>query len=244
MPLVYSEGDLNTNNIVHLPPKPLIIPDIRLPFACPPPRSDSEGLRTHALAWAQRYSLIGRRGAHRLSTTPLLELGMALCGRSPTHRAEILVCWYLWALTLDDRIDDGPWAENGALDRFILAVKTLTESDTADPSVEVSRFDDPMLVVLVDDLWPRTKCLGEERWRHRLVQHLIQHLRAQATLVRVRDTHTSLTLAEYLPLRRDSFGAMFFFDLIDAAETLDPYEHSADIDWWNTLREYCADIIA
>ena len=119
----HSEGDPGTSHSDYLPPAPLIIPEIRLPFAGPPPRSDSDQLRTHALAWAQRYGLIGRRGAHRLSTTALLELGIALCGRAPTHRAEILVCWYLWALTLDDRIDDGPWAENGALDRFITAVQ-------------------------------------------------------------------------------------------------------------------------
>ena len=240
----HSEGDPGTSHSDYLPPAPLIIPEIRLPFAGPPPRSDSDQLRTHALAWAQRYGLIGRRGAHRLSTTALLELGIALCGRAPTHRAEILVCWYLWALTLDDRIDDGPWAENGALDRFISAVQDLTESGAADPSGEISQYDDPMLAVLVDDLWPRTKCLGGKRWQHRFERHLIQHLRAQATLVRMRDTHTGLTLAEYLPLRRDSFGALFFFDLIDAAETLDPYEHSVDIEWWSTLREHGADIIA
>jgi pulcherriminic acid synthase len=38
----------------------------------------------------------------------------------------------------------------------------------------------------------------------------------------MRDTGTAFTLAEYLPLRRDSFGALFFFDLIDAVETLAP----------------------
>nr|WP_314560392.1 cytochrome P450 [uncultured Pseudomonas sp.] len=179
-----------------------------------------------------------------MNNTALLELGVALCGRSPTHQAELLLCWYLWALILDDRIDDGPWAENGALDRFITAVQALTENDGAGPSDEVTRFDDPMLVVLVDCLWPQTKCWGGDRWRHRLVRHLIQHLRAQATLVRMREAETVLTLAEYLSLRRDSFGALFFFDLIDAAETLDPYEHPAETEWWNTLREHSADIIA
>lgn len=238
------EGAPGTPYGGHLPTTQLVIPEIRLPFAGPPPRSDSERLRTHALAWAQRYGLIGRRGAHRLSTTALLELGVALCGRAPAPQAEILVCWYLWALTLDDRIDDGPWAENGALDRFIIAVEALTEGGDADSSGEISRFDDPMLVVLVDDLWPQTRCLGGDQWRHRLVRHLIQHLRAQATLVRVRETDKALTLAEYLPLRRDAFGALFFFDLIDAAESLDPYEHPADTAWWNTLREHGADIIA
>ena len=244
MPPAHREGDPGTRHNGDLPPTPLIIPEIRLPFASSPPRCDSERLRAHALAWAQRYGLIGRRGAHRLSTTTLLDLGMALCGRAPTPRAEILVCWYLWALTLDDRIDDGPWAENGALDRFITAVKALTESAEADPSGETGRFDDPMLVVLADDLWPQTQCWGDDRWRHRLVGHLIQHLRAQATLVRLRETGAALTLDEYLPLRRDSFGALFFFDLIDGAETLDPYAHPANTQWWNTLREHGADIIA
>jgi len=242
MPSTDCEGDYSIKQVYQLPLTPLFIPDILLPFSAPPPRSDSDQLRTYALDWAQRYGLIGRRGAHRLSTTPLLDLGMALCGQAPTHRAEVLVCWYLWALTLDDRIDDGPWAENGALERFIIAVQAVT--DSTDPSGETGRYDDPMLVVLVDDLWPRTQCWGGERWRHRLVQHLIRHLRAQAKLVRIRETDAALTLAEYLPLRRDSFGALFFFDLIDGAENLDPYEYSAGIESWNRLREHSADIIA
>lgn len=240
----HREGDPGTRHSGQLPPPPLTIPDILLPFSGPPPRSDSEQLRTHALAWAQQYGLIGRRGAHRLRTTALLELGMALCGSAPTAQARILVCWYLWALTLDDRIDDGPWAENGALDRFITAVQAVIEGDGTDPSAEASQFEDPMLIVLVADLWPQTQCLGGEHWRRRLVQHLIQHLRAQAMLVSVREADKALTLAEYLPLRRDSFGALFFFDLIDGAESLDPYAHPGDCEWWSTLREHAADIIA
>ncbi|WLI03800.1 cytochrome P450 [Pseudomonas simiae] len=239
------QGCLVTNNseVNVAPPTPLIIPDIQLPFSNPTPRSDHDVLRERVLAWAQRYGLIGRRGAHRLSTTALLDLGMALCGQAPTQQAETLVCWYLWALILDDRIDDGPWAENGVLERFVTAVQAITENDGADPLDEIGRFDDPMLSVLIDDLWPRTRNWGNERWRHRLVQNLLRHLRAQATLVNMRETGAALTLSEYLPLRRDSFGALFFFDLIDAAETLDPYQHSADIEWWSRLREHAADII-
>jgi pulcherriminic acid synthase len=244
MPAAHHEGDSSISHDCHSPPTPLVIPEIRLPFAAPAPRTDSDQLRAHALAWAQRYGLIGRRGAHRLSTTALLDLGMALCGQAPTHRARILVCWYLWALILDDRIDDGPWAEDGELERFIDAVQAVTENDCADPSVETSRFDDPMLVVLAEDLWPQTRPWGNKHWRQRLVLHLIRHLRAQATLVQMREPDTELSLVEYLPLRRDSFGALFFFDLIDAAENLDPYKHPANIEWWNTLRKRGADIIA
>lgn len=245
MPSTHSKSDHDINNSGGLPPTPLIIPDIQFPFSGPAPRSDSEWLRTHVLNWAQRYGLIGRRGAHRLSTTPLLELGVALCGTAPTEQAKILVCWYLWALILDDRIDDGPWAENGTLDRFVTAVQAVTESDDqVEHSGNINQFDDPMLVALVEYLWPRTRHWGNARWRRQLVQHLIRHLRAQATLVQLRETNTALTLEKYLPLRRDSFGSLFFFDLIDAAEALDPYQNSADIEWWDRLREYCADIIA
>lgn len=245
MKLVHTKSFPSTNHDCNLPSTQLIVPHIQFPFPAPPPRSDSDQLRTHALTWAQRYGLIGRRGAHRLSTTPLLELGFALCGSSSTERAEILVCWYLWALILDDRIDDGPWAENGGLEHFVTSVQAVIGNDeSANLSGKISQFDDPMLVALVDDLWPRTRNLGEERWRLQLVQNLVRHLRAQATLVRMWESNAAITLAQYLPLRRDSFGALFFFDLIDAAETLDPYQHSADIEWWNTLREHCASIIA
>lgn len=241
MPPEPHEGDPGgRDDSYHLPSAPLIIPDVQLPFSAPPLRSDTDHLRTHALAWAQQYGLIGRRGAHRLGTTLLLDLGIALCGAAPTDRAEVLVCWYLWALILDDRIDDGPWAENGALERFNTAVQAVTEADGAPGH----RFDDPMLVALADDLWPRTRCWGDERWRQRLVRHLGRHLQAQATLVQVRETDGPLTLAEYLPLRRDSFGALFFFDLIDGAETLDPYLHPECAEGWDRLREHSADIIA
>ncbi|MDN7934654.1 cytochrome P450 [Burkholderia metallica] len=225
-------------------PTTLSIPDIRLPFAAPPPRYDSDHLRSRAIAWAQRYGLIGRRGAQRLSTTPLLGLGVALCGSAPTDRAEILVCWYLWALTLDDRIDDGPWAENGELDRFVTEVQSVIENNGSAPHDQAVQFDDPMLVALNNYLWPQTKCWGNENWRHRLVQHLIRHLRAQATFVQMRESGTLPTVADYLSLRLDSFGALFFFDLIDAAETLDPYQHSPDVEWWNKLRSYSATIIS
>ncbi|SFM97972.1 pulcherriminic acid synthase [Izhakiella capsodis] len=241
----HSKSHPGMSRACHSLSTPLVIPDIQFPFTAPPPRSDSDQLRTHALAWAERNGLIGRRGAHRLSTTPLLELGVALCGSSPTERAEILVCWYLWALILDDRIDDGPWAENGVLERFIIAVQAVTGyDDGANLSHKTLKCDDPMINVLVCDLWPRTRNLGDDRWRSQLVQHLVQHLRAQAALVRMQEIDAAITLTRYLPLRRDSFGAFFFFDLIDAAESLDPYQHSADIEWWNTLREHCANIIA
>lgn len=246
MSVASSKCDSGFNHTDHLPSSQLTIPNIVLPFARLPTRSDTDQLRKKVLSWAQHYNLIGSRGAHRLSTTPLLELGIALCGRASTQRAEVLVCWYLWVLTLDDRIDDGPWAENGALEHFITAVQAITDSalTTPPPLCTSSQLDDPMLIALVDDLWPRTKTLDNEHWRQRLVCHLLQHLRAQAMLIRMRETDTALTLAEYLPLRRDSFGALFFFDLIDAVENFDPYKYSADIDWWNTLREHSANIIA
>ncbi|OAT35370.1 cytochrome P450 [Proteus myxofaciens] len=229
----------------NIPSTLLIIPDIQFPFSAIPSRSDSEYLRGKALIWAQQYGLIGRRGADRLSTTPLLDLGIALCGNAPTERSEILVCWYLWALILDDRIDDGPWAENGVLNDFIIAVQTVTANDnfTEYPD-KIRQFDDPMLLVLAEYLWPKIQSWGDEHWQHQLLQNLIQHLHAQAALVQIREANMPLTLEQYLPLRRNSFGSLFFFDLIDGAESLYPCAYSANIEWWNNLREYSADIIA
>lgn len=55
MPPAPREDDPGTrHDSCHLPPAALIIPDIQLPFSTPPPRSDADHLRTHALAWAQR----------------------------------------------------------------------------------------------------------------------------------------------------------------------------------------------
>ncbi|AWH29583.1 cytochrome P450 [Stenotrophomonas sp. YAU14A_MKIMI4_1] len=221
----------------------LVVPDIDFPFDKAVERPDSKALQLHVLDWGQRHGLIGRRGAHRLRTTPLLELGTALCGQAPSERAQVLLCWYLWALTLDDRIDDGPWAENGVLERFITEIEAITCSDNASLR-QPHATDDPMLAVFAGHLWPLTRDWSNALWQSRLREHLILHLRAQAALVRARQDEATICLDDYLPLRRHSFGALFFFDLVDAAESVDPFTHPASAASWASLREMAADIIA
>lgn len=189
-----------------------VVPDIRLPFSVVPPRDDAEELCSRTIEWGLRFGLIGRRGAARLEKTPLLGLGVALAGSVPAERAEVLLDWFLWALTLDDRVDDGPWAEDGMLNRFSSSVEHILTGEGG------TELRDPMLVVLAEDLWPRSRALAGTAWQQRLRHHLGRHLRAQAELVRRRTTSDPLGEDTYLALRRDSFGALFFFDLIDAAD--------------------------
>lgn len=190
-----------------------------------------------------RHGLIGPRGSARLAATPLLGLGLALAGQAPFDGAAVLMDWFLWALVLDDRIDDGPWADEGALDGFVEAADAIVCGRA------VGGMRDPMLAVLADDLWPRTRRLAEgpglpEPGVDRIRGHLLRHLNAQRELVRRRESPDSMGLAEYVTMRRDTFGALFFFDLIDAADGIVQPADPCGEGCLGTLREHAADVIA
>jgi cytochrome P450 len=215
-----------------------VVPRVWLPFEAPAPRADAEDLRADAIAWAERHGLIGRRGRARLVDSPVLDLGVALAGPAPLPGAATLMDWFLWALVLDDRIDDGPWAEGGVLHRFTGEVEAIVRAGREGP------FCDPMLVVLADELWPRTGGLGGAAWLERFCGDLLRHLEAQDTLVGLRENGGRITVSEYCALRRHTFGALLFFDLMEAA---DGQVQDADLcgaGCRQTLRETAADVIA
>ncbi|GAA4011358.1 hypothetical protein GCM10022247_37170 [Allokutzneria multivorans] len=218
------------------------VPDVRLPFHAPSPRPDGEELRARAIHWGERHGLIGPRGGQRLAETSLLGLGVALTGTAPAAGAAVLMDWFLWAVVLDDRIDDGPWAENGVLDRFTEAVRAVTGGEQDD-------LRDPMVTVLAQDLWPRTASLADSAWLERLRAHLLQHLDAQRELVRIRSTTTDIGVDDYVLLRRHTFGALLFFDLIEAADGTEPHrealrEQAADIvSWTNDIHSVAKDMV-
>lgn len=214
------------------------VPRVRLPFEAPAPRADADGLRANAIAWAERHGLIGRRGRARLSDSPVLDLGVALTGAAPSPRAGTLMDWFLWALVLDDRIDDGPWAEGGVLGRFTAEAAAIVRAQAAGPHA------DPMLDVLGRELWSRTRDMGDDRWLEQLRGHLLRHLRAQNTLLELRESGGRITLAEYCAERRHAFGALLFFDLIEAADGAVQGADPCGEGCWATLRETAADVIA
>lgn len=215
-----------------------VVPRVCLPFSAPPVRSDVEILCRDAISWAEQHGLIGRRGRARLTESDLLGLGVALAGPAPVHGAAVLMDWFLWALVLDDRIDDGPWAERGALDRFTAEVESIVGAGAGPGS------PDPMLAVLTADLWPRTRELGGPDWLERLRRDLLRHLHAQRALVRMRESGQRGTVAEYTRVRRDAFGALLFFDLIEAADGAIQSSDPCGQGCWSTLRALAADIIA
>jgi cytochrome P450 len=98
--------------------------------------------------------------------------------------------------------------------------------------------------VLAADLWPRTLDLGGPAWQARLRGHLLQHLHAQLVLVRMRENATACTVAEYTELRREAFGSLLFFDLIDAADGAIQSADPCGEGCWNDLRALAADVIA
>jgi cytochrome P450 len=215
------------------------VPDVSVPFTGSPARDDAEALRAGAIGWGVEHRLISQRGAARLSNSPLLDLGTALCGSASPRRAGVLMDWFVWVLVLDDRIDDGPWAERGVLDRFTSSVDRIVQGR---PDADAC---DPMLTVLATDLWPRTCQLAEERWVARMRDHLIRHLRAQCVLVRTRVSGQRVPMSTYRRLRRDAFGAYVFFDLIEAAEGLTlAAQRSCDGNCLAWLRQHAADIIS
>lgn len=219
-------------------PTQFVVPRLEFPFEAPPDRRDADTLRENTIAWGERYGLIGRRGRDRLSRSDLLGLGVALAGPAPLPGAAVLMDWFLWALVLDDRVDDGPWAEGGTLDRFTTEVARVIDGE-ADHETR-----DPMVAVLARDLWPRTRALGDAAWLRRVRGHLMRHLAAQGALVHMREAGTQVTVGEYQQNRRDAFGALLFFDLMEAADGAVAPADPCGLGCSQTLRSLAADIIA
>ncbi|MFI6519149.1 cytochrome P450 [Spirillospora sp. NPDC050679] len=212
------------------------LPDLSLPCPAPPHRSDSDLLRAEVCDWAERQGLIGPRGRTRLLSSRLLDLGLGLTGSAAPDRAAVLLSWFLWILLLDDRVDDGPWADGGVLEEFAGTAVAVVCSDAA-----AEAADDPMLRALAGDLWPRTARLAGPDWCQHFIEHFARHLWAQCVMVRGRASGDDPDLAGYVQLRRDLFGADLFFDLFAAVDGLDgPGVLGAAAD----LRDAAADVIA
>ncbi|MBQ1120658.1 cytochrome P450 [Streptomyces sp. B15] len=215
-----------------------VVPSVALPFEPPPTPPHAGALRDDAIAWAERHGLIGPRGRARLEQSALLDLAVALAGPAPLPGAAVLMDWFLWALVLDDRVDDGPWGEGGALRRFSAEVESIVGSGGGTDG------RDPMLHALATDLWPRTRALGDTAWQVRLRRDLLHHLRAQQAVVQMRESGAACTVAEYTELRREAFGALLFFDLIEAADGAVPATDPCGEGCWHDLRALAADVIA
>ncbi|WP_329520764.1 cytochrome P450 [Spirillospora sp. NBC_01491] len=229
------------------------LPDLSLPFPAPRTRDDADALRADLCRWAELNGLIGPRGSTRLLNSRLLDLGLGLLGDARPEREPVLLGWFLWMLLLDDRIDDGPWADAGVLAGFAASAAAIVaparEPGTGaagtgggpDPAGGVWIPDDPMLRTLAGDLWPRTAELAGSDWRARFAGHLARHLSAQNALVGLRGTEAgALDASTYIALRRDLFGADLFFDLFEAVDGT----VLGDADRPSGLRDAAADVIA
>jgi hypothetical protein len=216
-----------------------VLPRLSLPFDAPGPRANGEALRAGAIRWGQEHGLIGPRGGRRLAESSLLGLGVALTGSAPPAAAAVVMDWFLWAVVLDDRVDDGPWADDGALDKFTATVQAIIRGQEDRAGVR-----DPMLTALAEDLWPRTAHLGDGEWLERLRGDLLQHLEAQRDLVRMRGSSAGISADEYVRIRRQTFGALLFFDLIEAADGRVPPSDPCGLGCRAALRNRAADVVA
>lgn len=204
------------------------LPGLSLPFPVPSQRADAAVLRAEACRWALQHGLISERGHNRLLTNRVLDLGLGLAGEAERERAAVVMGWFLWMLVLDDRIDDGPWASDGVLEAFAESALSIVDGPCA-ASVPAA---DPMLRILAEDLWPRTRALARPEQTRRLRKHFIAHLQAQSGLL-----EGAPDLADYAGMRRDLFGADLFFDLIEVA-------HGYQSGGAPHLRDSAADVIA
>ncbi|MBB4679898.1 cytochrome P450 [Crossiella cryophila] len=219
------------------------LPDLVAPFPPPPRRADWAGLRARTCRWGERHGVISLRGRGRLLGSNLLDLGGAMLGGADPGRASVLLDWFLWMLLLDDRVDNGPWAEQDGLAAFAVAVAEATRPTALPPPIRPPdpAAAEPMSAVLANDLWPRTAALGGLDWQRRFTRHLAEHLAAQRESVRLRGLPDAvLPESAYAPLRRALFGADVFFDLI---EVLDGPESEPN-ESTQRLRECAADAIA
>ncbi|POM22549.1 Pulcherriminic acid synthase [Actinomadura rubteroloni] len=214
------------------------LPDLTLPFPPPAPRPDGDRLRAETCDRALRRGVLGPRGHQRLMTGRNLDLGVALTGAAEPGRARVVLDWFLWVLLLDDRIDDGPWAQDGMLAAFTESALAIVRG-VPDPAHR-AHDDEPMLADLAGDLWPRTAALADAAWRHRFGEHLARHLWAQCDQVERRTAGKPMEVRGYVAARRDLFGADLFFDLMEAADgrVLSARERPA------VLRASAADVLA
>lgn len=198
------------------------LPDLALPFPASTARRDGEPLRREASRWALDQGLIGPRGHDRLLSSRLLDAGIALTGDAPRERAVILLEWVLWTLLLDDRIDDGRWADDGVLDAFTETARQIVEHghEHGHERGHERGHEDPMLRTLACDLWPRTRRLGDTAWQSAIAGHVVRHLLAQCRMTASRAHGRTPSLADYTAMRRDLLGADLLFDLIEAIHGL------------------------
>lgn len=210
------------------------LPDLTLPFPAPRRRPDADLLRVELCDWGVRHALIGPRGRDRLLGSKLLDWGLDMVVDAPRERAMVLLGWYLWVLTLDDRVDNGTWALEGNLPAF--AADALAATSGSVPE------SDPMLRMLALDLWPRTAALAGPAWRARFGASFRAYLAAQHVVVDHRTGRRELTLADYLRLRRDLVGIELFLDLLavlDGPDRPDPDPGSTA-----RLRSATADVVS
>ncbi|WP_083982212.1 cytochrome P450 [Actinomadura hibisca] len=213
------------------------LPDVNLPFGPPPPRHDGERLRQHTCDWALDHGLIGLRGHARMSGSELLDVGIALTGDAPFERARVLMEWFVWVLVLDDLVDDGQWARAGTLDDFVEAARGILGRGTP------RAHEDPMLRTLADDLWPRTRRLGDAVWQVGIADHLVRHLHGQRQIIALRAAGREPTLAAYPELRADLFGIDVLFDLIQAVHGVESPSSERFVQAVRRLRSCAADVV-
>ncbi|QLH26680.1 cytochrome P450 [Streptomyces sp. Rer75] len=197
------------------------LPDLSFPLTGAFPRDDALDLVREVCVWSHLHGLVGPRGRDRMETSGILDVGLALTGGGEQERALLLMQWFVWTLVLDDRVDDGQWADDGVLKRFaqraLCVLRGRHDADGAD--------EDPMLKVLAEDLLPRTRRLLASGKEAAFVGHVGRHLEAQCRMVghRVGQADTLvLTLEEYPAFRADLFGVDILFDLIELVHELQP----------------------
>ncbi|WP_425412582.1 terpene synthase family protein, partial [Lentzea jiangxiensis] len=144
----------------------------------------------------------------------VLDVGLALTGGAPPDRALVLLQWFVWTLLLDDRVDDGQWAGDGVLTEFAKAAAGVLNGDR-------QSHQDPMLRVLAEDLWPRTRDLVGPDRQAAFAEHIARYLAAQCEVVDRRADSVPVALDNYIPLRVELFGADILFDLIEVIHLLD-----------------------
>jgi cytochrome P450 len=193
------------------------LPDLSLPWTGAAPRGDAADLVREVCEWSHRHSLVGARGRDRMATSGVLDVGLALTGGAPWERALTLMQWFVWTLVLDDRVDDGRWADDGVMERFVEQALGVLRREPGGTG------DDPMLGSLADDLLPRTLLLLAPGREQAFATHVERHLTAQCRMVGHRQeqgNQPALTLESYPALRADLFGVDILFDLIEMAHGL------------------------
>jgi hypothetical protein len=216
------------------------LPDLKIPpIWCPIPtrvHPDTEGIETHLVTWAQRFSLIRDDATAQRIVDCRFGKFTALC-YPRANDLPLLAEWMIYMWILDDQVDAGELIPGqGHYDQVVKDLNSQLSLDER-PSLP----SQSPLVRAFQDLWRRTAPSRSQPWRERFLTHFRDCLLRSARDFQVRDR--PMELDEFLRRRRINTAVELALDLIEVANEAELPGAITFSDLYRTIRHSANDVI-